>query len=67
MITIQIKTTVIEWLIERLDLDADEALELAQEFAGMLYCTGAFTEPPAAAEADPPPAAASVQARWSGR
>lgn len=50
MVTIQIKTTVIEWLQERLGIDADEALELAQEFAGMLYFTGAFGEVPTTAE-----------------
>lgn len=42
---IQIKNEVIEWLQERLGIDADEALEFAQEFAGMLYFSGAFTEP----------------------
>lgn len=48
---IQIKTSVIEWLQERLNIDAGEALELAQEFVGMLYYTGAFTEPES--EVDP--------------
>lgn len=42
---IQIKASVVEWLQERLGIDADEALEFAQEFAGMLYFTGAFARP----------------------
>lgn len=42
---IQIKDSVVEWLQERLGIDADEALGFAQEFAGMLYFTGAFARP----------------------
>lgn len=52
MVTIQIKTAVVEWLQERLNFGYDEALELAQEFAGMLYFTGAFGEPPTVDEVE---------------
>lgn len=41
MVTIQIKTEVVEWLMEHEGWDAEEALAFAQEFVGMLYFTGA--------------------------
>lgn len=43
MIAIQIKTELVKWVQERLDLDADEAQNFAEEFAGMLYFSGGFS------------------------
>ena len=46
MVAIQIKTEVIEWLMEHEGWDAEESLSFAQEFIGMLYFTGAFEPTP---------------------
>ena len=42
MTAIQIKTEVVEWIMEHEGWDAEESLTFAQEFVGMLYLTGAF-------------------------
>ena len=42
MMEIRITTELVEWVQERLDIDADEAQNFAEEFAGMLYFSGGF-------------------------
>ncbi len=44
MVTIQIKTKVIEWLMEHEGWNTEEALSFAQEFIGMLLMSGTFKE-----------------------
>ncbi len=42
MVTIQIKTEVVEWLMEHEGWDAEESLSFAQEFVGMLVMSGSL-------------------------
>lgn len=51
-IAIRITPELVEWVQERLNTDADEAQNFAEEFAGVLYFTGAFTESERLAAAD---------------